>query len=1007
MKKIVIISICMVFIFSFSSYIFANSNGCEFNNKSWEYRLGDFNLDTELAYNLKKADDWESFDLESSLSEAKNYNYLWIRVKLCDQEIDNPTLYLPGVLTIEYPYPYQLYLNGELIYQNGYLENELRLAKERHSLVSLPSGWEDNYLYFRFYNNEQEFNIGEEIIADIGPYRDLLENLFLEHTPNLSVGLTYLLIGIFLIIIYLLKLKQKIHFYMAIFMLAISIYTLRYNAIILNIFDDFSYYLYLIYYFSIFILVASFSQILSEIIISKKSLFKIISYLYLVGMTIALVLYFYDPFSVLKVLKFYNLSIILFALFAFFHLLKVILSAKEKAKDEFKIIFVGVSAYGVSAILFVLDMLTVQFNLYFISDWFKLIPINFLSVGVFLLVLSLVYLTAKRFSNLYNELREYSQELKIANKALKQIDEFKDEFIFKTSKELKLPLNNIISNIEVVIRNNLSILSTKAKKNLTETIKIGEGLSYLIDSFIDYVAMKRKDIESQRKYLELSSFIDYFINFFQSLLIDKNIKLENNIENNKFIIIADKSQLIQALYNLLNQIISFSQTQAIVFAAEKDKKRITLKLKFKTNKLLFKFQTELNNFKESGKYILELDHLKQSIILNLIKEQNGEIEIKKLENRILGLFITLPGVDYNDSYQVENKEIKQISEEKSNLASKSKVKPSIGKKRILIISDQNENNDILNKVLSTENYQVETIYNQKEVTDSLDSDVALLILNLFSINESMLDFCVKVRNRFKLFELPILVILSRSELDDLILGFEAGVNDFIKKPFVVSEFKAKVRTLLVLKEKVEESIQHEQNFLRAQIKPHFLYNTLDTIAYLCKDNPEQASNLVIELANYLRYSFDFKNLNKLVSIKKELELVEFYLSIQKVRFGDRVKVIYDIKTDLIFRLPPLILQPLVENSVKHGLLNKKSGGTVKIIIKETDGYFLIRVSDNGVGMTKKELDNLFKKSVDKERNRVGIKNINQRLKKIYNQELKIKSTKDKGTTVEFEIPNNY
>lgn len=101
---------------------------------------------------------------------------------------------------------------------------------------------------------------------------------------------------------------------------------------------------------------------------------------------------------------------------------------------------------------------------------------------------------------------------------------------------------------------------------------------------------------------------------------------------------------------------------------------------------------------------------------------------------------------------------------------------------------------------------------------------------------------------------------SRSNPADLTKGFEVGINDFIKKPFEINELKARVRTLIILKEKVEESVKREQDFLRAQIKPHFIYNTLDTIAYLCHEDARQASDLVLKFASYLRYSFDFESL---------------------------------------------------------------------------------------------------------------------------------------------------
>ncbi|MDF2845468.1 MAG: hypothetical protein K0R00_3894 [Herbinix sp.] len=205
-----------------------------------------------------------------------------------------------------------------------------------------------------------------------------------------------------------------------------------------------------------------------------------------------------------------------------------------------------------------------------------------------------------------------------------------------------------------------------------------------------------------------------------------------------------------------------------------------------------------------------------------------------------------------------------------------------------------------------------------------------------------------------------------------------------------------------LQTSVKRTQEAEIAFLRAQINPHFLYNALNSIASLCQSAPEKAEDVVLELSQYLRHSFDFKRMDAMSTLTKELELLEAYLYIEKTRFGDRLKVEYDIDETLDLSIPPLVLQPLVENAVRHGLMDNIAGGTVVISIKSKANEAVFTISDNGVGMDVGKLGGLLKEDL-KERG-IGVWNINQRLKMLYNRELTVFSEKGQGTQVSFSLP---
>lgn len=140
----------------------------------------------------------------------------------------------------------------------------------------------------------------------------------------------------------------------------------------------------------------------------------------------------------------------------------------------------------------------------------------------------------------------------------------------------------------------------------------------------------------------------------------------------------------------------------------------------------------------------------------------------------------------------------------------------------------------------------------------------------------------------------------------------------------------------------------ELKALQAQINPHFLFNSLTVIASLCRIDSEKARNLIIHLSNYFR-----KNLNNnrdLVELDVELNHVKSYIEIEMARFEDKLIIIYDIEDNLDCLIPPLTLQPIVENAIKHGILPQKGGGTVKIIGIKKGDEVNITIYDNGVGI---------------------------------------------------------
>ena len=181
----------------------------------------------------------------------------------------------------------------------------------------------------------------------------------------------------------------------------------------------------------------------------------------------------------------------------------------------------------------------------------------------------------------------------------------------------------------------------------------------------------------------------------------------------------------------------------------------------------------------------------------------------------------------------------------------------------------------------------------------------------------------------------------------------------------------------------------------SQIKPHFLYNVLNSIYYLYRKEPETAQEAVSTFAEYLRNNMLSIEKTEPIHFSEEYQHIQTYLSLEKIRFGDEVNVVYDMKT-VNFHLPPLTVQPLVENAVKHGLTKKRGGGTVSISTAETADSFVITIADDGRGFDPCHY-------MDDGLPHIGINNVRQRLERMVGGTLEITSSPE-GTTAVVTLP---
>jgi sensor histidine kinase YesM len=188
------------------------------------------------------------------------------------------------------------------------------------------------------------------------------------------------------------------------------------------------------------------------------------------------------------------------------------------------------------------------------------------------------------------------------------------------------------------------------------------------------------------------------------------------------------------------------------------------------------------------------------------------------------------------------------------------------------------------------------------------------------------------------------------------------------------------------------------SLLKSQINPHFLFNTLNSISTLMNTNKAKARQMMTMLGDVLRYALD-SNAVREVPLAEEMTFIRNYINIQQVRFGERLAYKEDIDRQcLAMTIPPMVLQPLVENSVKHGITPKEEGGTITVSIKRTNNKVIFTVADDGIGLANKT-------EFESSNSGVGFVNSDMRLQNMYGKNSKLRiDASDEGFVVNFYIP---
>jgi signal transduction histidine kinase len=627
---------------------------------------------------------------------------------------------------------------------------------------------------------------------------------------------------------------------------------------------------------------------------------------------------------------------------------------------------------------------------------------NASEIGYLIILFLQPFVISGRLSEAFKNEKKISQKLLSLNK-------LKDEFLANTSHELRTPLNGILSIAESMLRGKDGELNDSQRSNLTLITISSRRLTNLVNDILDYSKLKNGDILLNVQPVHIEGLIYTIVSIFRKLNTLENIEILFEVPDNLPPALADESRLTQILYNLMDNAVKFTDSGYVKVTVKKSGNMLEFcvadtgqGIPEEMLETIFKSfeQVDTSLTRRYGGTGLGLP-----IAKHFAELMGGKIWVtSKLGVGSVFTFTIPIAAESSGALNAA----KKSNSEAAAMAALNKMDENINlpekAPKILLVDDDAINLQATSSILRIGGFRVVTAYSGLSALSLLDKalDFSLVILDVMMPEMSGFELCRKIRKLKTCFELPILMLTARTAVNDIVMGFEAGANDYLSKPFEPEELLARVKMLTGLKESVDTARSAETAFLQAQIKPHFLFNTLNAISSFCDTDPEQAQRLIDDFSNYLRYCFDFKNLESFCSLESELSLVKSYVSIQKSRFGNQLNVEFDIDGMVYVRIPQFSIQPLVENAITHGLRKKGGKGTVVVSVKKYSESIRISVEDDGQGIEPEKLRTLLEKESGRG---IGLWNIDSRLKALYGQGLKIISTLGKGTTVFFDIPS--
>jgi two-component system, sensor histidine kinase ChiS len=559
---------------------------------------------------------------------------------------------------------------------------------------------------------------------------------------------------------------------------------------------------------------------------------------------------------------------------------------------------------------------------------------SFVPLGIFLFIIANYYVLAEKQSKALSDSENMSERLKSLNN-------LKDDFLAVTSHELKTPLNGIIGLSESLVSRSSSNMSEDEKYNLSLIKTSATRLSNLVNDIITFSKLKNNEIKLDRKPIKVNKILDMVIRFCEPSTSSKNIELINLIDSSVPFIFGDEDRIQQVFYNLLGNAIKFTHEGKINISYVVKEGYLEISVEDSGIGISEEKINTIFNMYEQDEGVSEKyggTGLGLYITRNLVRLHGGDIVVSSNVNKGSKFTFTIPLCSAEEIKVIENTERIEEAEVIISSILTSELNKEVNeilnvkdnkKHKILIVDDEYVNQRVLENYLSHISNHVLKASNGQQALKIIEEnkDLDLVIMDMMLPDLLGYEVCSIIREKYSLFKLPILIMTADNRPENLVISFECGANDYLRKPFRKKELLSRVNTLLTLKDSVGEALQLAQQMTMANEK-------IETLNL--KNN--ESTKKVEELMEYDKLKTEF-----FTNISHELKtpLNVICSTIQLIRSLDESKKLGDERIKYYFSIMnqnSLRLLRLINNIIDT---SKIAGNYYNLILKNDNIIYIV------------------------------------------------------------------
>lgn len=674
-------------------------------------------------------------------------------------------------------------------------------------------------------------------------------------------------------------------------------------------------------------------------------------------------------------------------LFSHFYIIWILLKAFIQKTEESEYLLVITSTYTCYGLLLMLN-------------FFYDIQIGYMQVGLFaLLTISLSLLMGRRYHTVAMKAEKLTDELI-------RSDRLKNEFLTRSGLELQTPVAALVRLAQSLVEGSYGPLQRKQQEMVMEMSTYGKQLMKTVEEILFVANTDQHLWKLERRVFHLNM-IEQVLEEVRLLLpANEAVNIRLSIHDRMPLVYADEQLVKQVVFHLLQNAIQFTKAGDISITASLLDRQIYISIS----------DTGIGIPKEELASIFSPFYRVESTMsdglglgLPLAKQyveaMGGTLSVKSKQGVGSTFTFSLPLAtqvqqrEWHEQQQLQAMNVEESIGE-ACLLLPYRYDGDKGQATILLVDDEHAHLIALIEQLQPLGYSLIAVDSGEAALQIVRTQaIDLMLVDLMMPTLSGYEVCNQIRKEYSLVDLPILMLTAGVQSADFEMTMKAGANGFIRKPFQKEMVEANITSALAIQQASQKAVHNELSYFHAQIAPHFLYNTLNSIIAMTYKDSHKAREALQHLATYFRAKLDFFRQDTLIPLEQELDLVQSYVAIEEMRYGKRLTVQFDIDEEAEGWIPAMTIQPLVENAIRHGIAKKEGGGTLCVSVQKQPNGIDIVVEDNGVGISEEQLQILVQEGEG-----IGFSNAFHKMKLLKNATMHVSSEQGKGTKISIFLP---